>query len=38
MAARDGDVCRSTERVTAGVTKVFQTRVVTVRYIGLGSC
>jgi hypothetical protein len=37
MAAHDGDVCRSTKRMTAGVTKVFQTRVVIVRHIALGS-
>jgi len=37
MAAHDGDVCRSTKRVTAGVTKVFQMRIVVVRHIALGS-
>ena len=37
MAAHDGDVCRSTKRVTAGVTKVFQTRFVIVQSIALVS-
>jgi len=37
MAAHDGDVCRFTKRVTAGVTKVFQMRFFVARHIALGS-
>jgi hypothetical protein len=37
MAAHDGDVCSSTKRVTAGVTKVFQTQIIVRKNIALVS-